>query len=117
MVRTHSADFAVGDPQRGFQNFFAEKSPAAVDENVRHDTALRCLVCSRSEIAAGSYFSRKSSTASFLKSGRALRRFSCSQSHHASPASRLVMAPGKRRLILPAGFSATIVLARAAFVT
>src|ERR1700730_8060138 len=100
MVRTHSADFAVGDPQRGFQNFGAEKSPAAVDENVRHDTALRRGLCERPELGRASYFARKSATACFRKSGGALRRFSCSQSHHASSASRSATASGNRRLII-----------------
>src|SRR3982075_3302228 len=109
MIRTHGADFAVGDPQRGLNKFFAEQSPAAVNENVGHDIALRRWLRERSGVLAASYFARNSSTARCRKSGRALRRGSWSQSHHASFASRSVMASANRRLMVRAGFPATTV--------
>src|ERR1700730_919617 len=109
MVRTNRADFSTGDLQRGLTNAPAEQNPAAFNENVRHDAALRRWMGGRPERAAGSYFARKSSTASLRKSGSALRRASWSQSHHASAASRLVTASENRRLIVRAGFPATIV--------
>src|ERR1700737_3249816 len=100
MVRSDRGDFAAGDLQRGFSSFSTEKSPTAFDQNVHHDTALRRGVRERPELAAASYFSRNSSTASRRKSGRARRSASWSQSHHASPASRLVTASGNRRLMI-----------------
>src|ERR1700716_2465004 len=109
MIRTNGADFAVRDLQRGFNKLSAEKSPAAFDENVRHSTVLRRRVVERPGMVAGSYFARKSSTASFRKSGKTLRSVSWSQSHHASSASRLATASGNRRLIARAGFPATMV--------
>src|SRR3978361_415708 len=109
MIRTNGADFAVRDLQRGFNQFSAEKSPAAFDEKVRHSTALRRRGVERPGMVAGSYFARKSSTASFRKSGKALRSVSWSQSHPASAATRLVMVSGNRRLMVRAGFPATMV--------
>src|SRR5882672_4704323 len=108
MVRTNRADLAAGDLERGLTNLPAEQSPAAFNENVRHDAALRRWVWVRPERAADSYFVRKSSTASLRKSGSALRRASWPQSHHASSASRLVTASENRRLIVRAGFPATM---------
>src|ERR1700716_4636778 len=108
MIRTNGADFAVRDLQRGFNKFSAEKSPAAFDENVRHSTALPRRVVERPGMVAGSYFARKSSTASFRKSGKALRSVSWSQSHHASSASRLVMASEKRSLLARGGVSTSV---------
>src|ERR1700722_12067275 len=106
MARTRDVDFAVRDPQRGFENFSSDKNPAAFDGYVGHDTAPRRGACER---VAASYFARKSSIASFLKSGRARRTDSWSQSHHASAASRSAMASGNRRLMIVAGFPATMV--------
>src|SRR6266403_2182528 len=109
MAGFHGVDFAAGDLHRGFKNFSAEQSPAAFDEYVSHDMALRRGECERSAMVSGSYFARKSSTTSFRKSGTAPRRVSWSQSHHASSASRLAMASENRRLTMRAGFSATMV--------
>src|SRR5882762_4719772 len=117
MVRIDRADLAADDLQRGFANLTTEQNPAAFDENVRHDAALRRWVWERPERAADSYFARKSSTASLRKSGRALRRVSWSQSHHASAASRWVTASENRRLIVRAGFPATMVWAGTSLVT
>src|SRR6266436_3636193 len=117
MVRTNRADLAVRDLQRGFKNFATEQAPAAFDKDVRHDTALCRRLRERAERLAASYFARKSSTASWRKSGRALRRVSWSQSHHASAASRLVTASENRRLIVRAGFPATMVWAGTSLVT
>src|SRR3982074_1340894 len=109
MIRTSHAEWPARDMQRGVHELSAEKSPAAFDENLRHSTALRRRVVERGVTVAGSYFARKSSTASFRKSGKALRSVSWSQSHHASSASRLATASGNRRLIARAGFPATMV--------
>src|SRR5882672_3806439 len=74
VARFHGVDYAAGDLHRGFTNFSAEQSPAAFDEYVGHDRALRREGCERPAMVADSYFARKSSTASLRKSGRALRR-------------------------------------------
>ena len=73
--RIHGDDFTVRDLQRGFTDCSAEKSPAAFDENVRHDTALRRGV-GEAGWADASYLARKSSTVNFRKSGRAPRSVS-----------------------------------------
>ena len=73
--------------KRGFENLVAEQGPAAFDENVGHDAALRVAWLTGAMLPA-SYLSRKSSTSSLRKSGRARRSVSWSQSHHASSASR-----------------------------
>src|SRR3979490_2543184 len=109
MVRIDRADLTAGDLQRGFANLTTEQNPAAFNENVRHDAALRRWVWGRPERAADSYFARKSSTASFRKSGTAVRRVSWSQSHHASSVSRPATASENRGLIVRAGFPATMV--------
>src|SRR5258705_10792339 len=109
MVRTHRADLAVRDLQRSFNNFATEQSPTAFDKNVCHDTALRRRWREPLVTLAASDFARKSSTVSWRKSSRALRRASWSQSHHASAASRLVTVSGNRRLTARAGFPATMV--------
>ena len=74
VVRTEGADFAAGDPQRGLDDLAAEQRPAAFDEDISHDNALRGLGWARPAPPAASYFARKSSTRSFRKSGRAVRR-------------------------------------------
>ena len=84
----------------------AEQRPAAFDQNVGHDAALLLAGVATAELAAASYFARKSSIASLRKSGRARRSVSWSQSHHASSASRSAMASGNRRLIDRAGLPA-----------
>src|SRR3982075_2400095 len=109
MIRAHGNDFAVGEPQGGLNKFSAEQSPAAFDQNVSHEIALRRRPRERAGTLAASYFARNSSTVSCRKSGRALRRVSWSQSPHASCASRSVTASANRRLIVRAGFPATTV--------
>src|SRR6202171_5834648 len=79
MVRADSADFAVLDPQRSLKNFSTEQRPAAFNQNIGHDTALRRGAGERPELVAASYFARNSSTASCRKSGKVLRRVSWSQ--------------------------------------
>ena len=101
-------DVAARRPHRGVLEFLAEQGPAAFNEKIGHDVALRRLLWMDS-LEAASYLSRKSSMASFLKSGSARRNASWSQSHHARSARRPAMFSGKRRLIGRAGLPATMV--------
>src|SRR5215470_18868853 len=96
-------DLAACDRQRGIGELGAEQRPAAFNENVIHDTALRCSVVGSSADEAASYLSRNASISRFLKSGKAMRSMSWLQSHHASLTRRSAMASENRRLIGRAG--------------
>ena len=74
-IRAHGDDLAAGNPQRGFVDFMAEQGPATFNEQLCHDAAL-WLNCSWPDASADSYLSRKPSTSSLRKSGRARRSVS-----------------------------------------
>src|SRR5262249_35982207 len=91
-------DLAACDRQRGLGKLSAEQGSGAFNENVIHDTALRCSVAGSSADEAASYLSRNASISRFLKSGKAMRSMSWLKSHHASRIRRSAMVSENRRL-------------------
>ncbi|MGY3225600.1 hypothetical protein ACVIM5_006207 [Bradyrhizobium sp. USDA 4512] len=75
LLGVERADVATSGPQRGLDQGAVNQRAPALDENVRHDAALRCLFCDW-DTASASYLSRNSSTASLRKSGRTRRSVS-----------------------------------------
>src|SRR5206468_3537330 len=102
-VRADVGNHAVRNLQRSLGDVLAEQSASAVDENIRHVTAI-CLGA-----LTPLYLLRKSSTGSLRKPGSACLSISWSQSHQASSISPSSTACENRRRSGRAGLPATIV--------